>query len=69
MLRDADPASAILSLRVCDPAMGSGHFLVSLVDKLADHVLDAMAEAVALGVELHYTSPLATRLRISALPF
>ena len=62
MLRDADPASAILSLRVCDPAMGSGHFLVSLVDKLADHVLDAMAEAVALGVELHYTSPLADKI-------
>jgi hypothetical protein len=62
MLRDADPANAILSLRVCDPAMGSGHFLVGLVDKLADQVLDAMAEAAALGVELHYTSPLADKI-------
>ncbi|MHA6766922.1 Eco57I restriction-modification methylase domain-containing protein [Sphingobium ummariense] len=61
-LRDADPASAILSLRVCDPAMGSGHFLVSLVDTLADHVLDAMAEAAALGVDLHYTSPLSDKI-------
>jgi hypothetical protein len=61
-LRDADPANAILSLRVCDPAMGSGHFLVSLVDTLADHVLDAMAEAAALGVDLHYTSPLADKI-------
>ena len=61
-LREADPANAILSLRVCDPAMGSGHFLVSLVDTLADHVLDAMAEAAALGVELHYTSPLAEKI-------
>lgn len=61
-LRDADPADAILSLRVCDPAMGSGHFLVSLVDTLADHVLDAMAEAAALGANLHYTSPLATKI-------
>ena len=61
-LRDADPANAILSLRVCDPAMGSGHFLVSLVDTLADHVLDAMAEAASLGAELAYTSPLADKI-------
>lgn len=61
-LRDADPAEAILSLRVCDPAMGSGHFLVSLVDTLADHVLDAMAEAAALGAEIGYTSPLADKI-------
>ena len=61
-LRDADPANAILSLRVCDPAMGSGHFLVSLVDTLADHVLDAMAEAASLGADLAYTSPLADKI-------
>lgn len=62
MLRAADPATAILSLRVCDPAMGSGHFLVSLVDTLADHVLDAMAEAAALGADLHYISPLTDKI-------
>lgn len=62
VLREVDPASAILSLRVCDPAMGSGHFLVSLVDMLADQVLDAIAEAAALGVELHYISPLADKI-------
>ena len=62
LLRDTDPANAILSLRVCDPAMGSGHFLVSLVDTLADHVLDAMAEAASLGADLEYTSPLATKI-------
>ncbi|MEA3040720.1 MAG: hypothetical protein QOC65_209 [Sphingomonadales bacterium] len=61
-LRAADPATAILSLRVCDPAMGSGHFLVSLVDTLADHVLDAMAEAASLGADLDYTSPLADKI-------
>lgn len=61
-LREADPAGAILSLRVCDPAMGSGHFLVSLVDTLADHILDAMAEAASLGAELGYTSPLADQI-------
>jgi len=40
-----DPASRLLELKVCDPAMGSGHFLVALVDDLADRVLEAIAEA------------------------
>src|SRR6202022_239438 len=57
-----DPATAILSLKVCDPAMGSGHFLVSLVDWLADEVLAAMAEAVALVEWGDYVSPLASRI-------
>lgn len=42
--------------------MGSGHFLVSLVDTLADQVLDAMAEAAASGVDIHYVSPLADKI-------
>ncbi len=41
----ADPATQILELTICDPAMGSGHFLVSLVDFLADRVLEAAAAA------------------------
>lgn len=61
-LKVADAAEAILSLRVCDPAMGSGHFLVSLVDTLADQVLDAMAEAAALGAGIGYVSPLADKI-------
>ena len=36
-------AEEILALKVCDPAMGSGHFLVSLVDYLSDRVIEAMA--------------------------
>lgn len=40
-----DPASAMLDLKICDPAMGSGHFLVSLVDYLADEILESMAAA------------------------
>ena len=40
-----DPASAMLQLTVCDPAMGSGHFLVALVDDLADRVLEAINTA------------------------
>jgi len=39
-LQALDPAEQILDLKVCDPAMGSGHFLVSLVDYLADQVLE-----------------------------
>ncbi|MFZ3142165.1 Eco57I restriction-modification methylase domain-containing protein [Polaromonas sp.] len=40
-----DPASRILELKICDPAMGSGHFLVALVDDLADRVLEAITTA------------------------
>ncbi|MDR1709946.1 MAG: restriction endonuclease [Candidatus Accumulibacter sp.] len=40
-----DPAGRLIGLAVCDPAMGSGHFLVSLVDTLADLILEAIAEA------------------------
>ena len=59
-LKRLDPAERLLELKVCDPAMGSGHFLVNLVDYLADRVIEAMAEAEAL-VE-GYLSPLAKRI-------
>ena len=59
-LKRLDPAERLLELKVCDPAMGSGHFLVNLVDYLADRVIEAMAEAEAL-VE-GYLSPLAERI-------
>jgi hypothetical protein len=61
-LKAVDPAAGILGLRVCDPAMGSGHFLVSLVDMLADHVLEAMAEAASLASELGYQPPIAAQI-------
>jgi hypothetical protein len=57
-----DPASALLELKVCDPAMGSGHFLVSLVDWLADRVLAALAEAPAQVTWGEYASPLFARV-------
>ena len=47
-LRPFDPAQAFAGLRICDPAMGSGHFLVSLVDYLADEILTAITDAPAL---------------------
>ena len=56
-----DPAEKILKLKVCDPAMGSGHFLVSLVDYLADGVIAGMAEAEALAEG--YVSPLVGRIQ------
>ena len=60
-LAEHDPAEAMLTLKVCDPAMGSGHFLVSLVDYLADCVIAAMGEAeTALA---GYASPLAGRIQ------
>ena len=59
-----DPASRMLDVRICDPAMGSGHFLVALVDCLADHVIAAMAEAAgdAEQVVEGYVSPLTERI-------
>ncbi|MBU8544776.1 MULTISPECIES: Eco57I restriction-modification methylase domain-containing protein [Roseomonadaceae] len=67
-LRRFDPADALLNLKLADPAMGSGHFLVSVVDRLADAVLLAMEEAAVIaqldgGVE-GYTSPLADRIEV-----
>ena len=59
-----DPASRMLDLQLCDPAMGSGHFLVALVDYLADRVIAAMAEAThdAKQVIEGYISPLVERI-------
>ena len=59
-LSGLDPAERLLDLKVCDPAMGSGHFLVHLVDDLADRVIAAMAEAEELAEG--YVSPLAGRI-------
>lgn len=57
-----DPAEKLLDLKICDPAMGSGHFLVSLADYLADRVITAMAEAQALVTFGDYVSPLIARI-------
>ncbi len=63
-LRLHDPATALLDLKICDPAMGSGHFLVSLVDFMADQVITAMAEAEldAPADWGDYISPLGERI-------
>ena len=59
-LERLDPAERVLDLRICDPAMGSGHFLVGLVDYLADRVISLMAEAEAMAEG--YASPLTRRI-------
>ena len=66
-LRDAilvglDRAEKLLELKICDPAMGSGHFLVALVDYLADRVISAMADARAEVAFYDYVSPLIARV-------
>jgi hypothetical protein len=60
-LANFDPATLLLELRIVDPAMGSGHFLVSLVDWLSDKVLTAVGDAEAVAGD-GYTSPLVARI-------
>ncbi len=66
VLQSLDPAAQILNLKVCDPAMGSGHFLVSLVDYLADQVLEHIADSTVqvdwADADRPYLSPLAQRI-------
>ena len=63
-LRRLDPAEAALDLKVLDPAMGSGHFLVTAVDYLSDAILELVeyAPTVAPWLESAYTSPLVQRV-------
>ncbi|HVN96860.1 MAG TPA: N-6 DNA methylase [Syntrophorhabdaceae bacterium] len=44
---DAEAEKAILSLKICDPAVGSGHFLVGAAHRLARHL--ARIRAIAQG--------------------
>ncbi len=61
-----DPAQAVLDLKVLDPAMGSGHFLVSAVDFLTDYIADLVEFAPAvpdwLDPDNAYHSPLLDRV-------
>ncbi len=63
-LRRLDPAEAALNLKVLDPAMGSGHFLVTAVDYLSDAIADLVEDAptAAPWLEDAYTSPLLERI-------
>ena len=63
-LRKLDPAEAVLDLKVLDPAMGSGHFLVTAVDVLSDLVAELVESAPAAVEWLRdgYESPLVKRI-------
>lgn len=60
----SDPAESLLSLRICDPAIGSGHFLVNLVDYLADVIVELISEVTNIvdWTDEPYVSPLTNRI-------
>ena len=59
-----DPAEAALDLKVLDPAMGSGHFLVTAVDFLSDYIADLVeyVPAVPEWLDEEYESPVVRRV-------
>ena len=63
-LRRLDPAEAALNLKLLDPAMGSGHFLVTAVDYLSDAIAELVeyAPTAAPWLEGLYSSPLLERV-------
>ena len=63
-LLQLDPAEAVLVLKVLDPAMGSGHFLVTAVDFLSDYIAEMVEHApgVPEWLDGEYVSPLVERV-------
>ena len=63
-LRRLDPSVAVLDLKVLDPAMGSGHFLVTAVDFLSDYIAELVEYVPAVPEWLggEYVSPLEDRV-------
>ena len=63
-LESFDPATAVLDLKVLDPAMGSGHFLVTAVDFLSDYIAELIERvpSVPAWLEGEYASPLVGRV-------
>ena len=63
-LQKLDPAEAVLDLKVLDPAMGSGHFLVTAVDFLSDYIAELIeyVPAVPAWLDGDYASPLVQRI-------
>ena len=59
-----DPAEAVLDLKVLDPAMGSGHFLVTAVDFLSDYIAGLIEDIPAIPdwLDGDYVSPLVKRV-------
>ena len=57
-----DPAAALLDLKILDPAMGSGHFLITALDWLTDQ-LAALVNREWEEAEPGYVSPIRAWLR------
>lgn len=59
-----DAAEAVLNLKVLDPAMGSGHFLVTAVDFLSDYIAELIESTPDIPTWLNgeYSSPLVGRI-------
>ena len=59
-----DPAEAVLDLKVLDPAMGSGHFLVTAVDFLSAEIAELIEYVPVIPKWLNgaYESPLVERV-------
>ena len=64
VLARLDPAEAVLRLKVLDPAMGSGHFLVTAVDFLSDYIAELIeyVPGVPEWLQGEYESPLVERI-------
>ena len=66
-LQKLDPAEAVLDLKVLDPAMGCGHFLVTAVDFLSDYIAELIEYVPAVPEWLDgdnaYASPLLERVQ------
>lgn len=66
-LGDAPASESLLSLKVCDPAMGSGAFLVEACRVLAEHVVGAWAREGELGaIAAEHGDPLIHARRLVA---
>ncbi len=63
-IEQLDPAEAVLDLKVLDPAMGSGHFLVTAVDFLSDYIAELIERvpSVPEWLDGEYASPLVGRV-------
>ncbi len=63
-LEQLDPAEAVLDFKVLDPAMGSGHFLVTAVDFLSDYIAELIeyVPSVSEWLDGEYASPLVGRV-------
>ncbi len=67
-LADGKTPEEILRLRVVDPAMGSGHFLVGACRRLAEHLRDAYRAQVEAFARQHPDAPPLTLLEEAGIP-